>query len=87
MVPFGPTHSFGVQTQGEFIGYHERYEGELDAGLLNRWKWLQGGVFKHQDGGDYRRERRRYAWACVVHARRAADEVPCQPVRRERIPR
>lgn len=45
MVPFGPTHSFGVQTQGEFIGYHERYEGELDAGLLNRWKWLQGGVF------------------------------------------
>ena len=45
LVPFGPTHSFGVQTQGEFIGYHERYEGELDAGLLNRWTWLQGGVF------------------------------------------
>ena len=45
MVPFGPTHSFGVQTQGEFLGYHQRYEGEMDAGLLNRWKWLQGGVF------------------------------------------
>jgi hypothetical protein len=45
LVPFGPAHSFGLQTQGEFIGYHERDEGELDAGLMNRWKWLQGGVF------------------------------------------
>ena len=45
LVPFGKTHSFGVQTQGEFIGYHERYEGEVDAGLLNRWKWIQGGLF------------------------------------------
>jgi hypothetical protein len=45
LVPFGRTHSFGVQTQGEFIGYHERYEGEVDAGLLNRWKWFQGGLF------------------------------------------
>ena len=39
-----PGHS-AFQTQGEFIGYHERYEGEIDAGLLNRWKWIQGGVF------------------------------------------
>jgi hypothetical protein len=45
LVPFGKTHSFGVQTQGEFIGYHERYEGEVDAGLLNRWTWIQGGLF------------------------------------------
>jgi hypothetical protein len=45
LVPFGNTRSFGFQTQGEFIGYHERYEGEIDAGLLNRWKWIQGGVF------------------------------------------
>jgi hypothetical protein len=45
MVPFGPTHTFGVQAQGEFLGYHQRYEGEMDLGLLNRWKWLQGGVF------------------------------------------
>jgi len=45
MVPFGSTHSFGVQVQGEFLGYHQRNEGEFDGGLLNRWKWLQGGVF------------------------------------------
>jgi hypothetical protein len=45
LVPFGRSHSFGVQTQGEFLGYHERYEGEWDAGLLNRWRWIQGGVF------------------------------------------
>jgi len=45
VMPFGRTHSFGVQTQGEFLGYHQRYEGEFDGGLLNRWRWLQGGVF------------------------------------------
>jgi hypothetical protein len=45
MVPFGPEHTFGVQAQGEFLGYDERYEGQMDIGLLNRWKWLQGGVF------------------------------------------
>jgi hypothetical protein len=45
LVPFGRTHSFGVQVGGEFLGYHERSEGEWRAGLLKRWRWLQGGVF------------------------------------------
>jgi hypothetical protein len=52
MAPFGPTHSFGVQTQGEFIGYDGRYEGEVTAGLLNRWKWIQGGVFANIKGAE-----------------------------------
>ena len=52
MVPFGPTHSFAVQTQGEFIGYDGRYEGEANVGLLNRWKWIQGGLFANIKGAE-----------------------------------
>jgi hypothetical protein len=51
-VPFGPTHSFAVQTQGEFIGYDGRYEGEANVGLLNRWKWIQGGLFANIKGAE-----------------------------------
>lgn len=52
MMPFGSTHSFGVQTQGEFIGYDARSEGEAATGLLNRWKWLQGGIFANFKGAE-----------------------------------
>jgi len=58
--PFGERHNFGVQAQGEYFYYPYRHEGQLDLGLVDRWKWLQFGVFGNfkfagfggfQDGG------------------------------------
>jgi hypothetical protein len=49
LAPFGPSHAFGVQTQGEYMFYPGRQEGELDATLLYRRNIMQfgfGGRFK-----------------------------------------
>jgi len=45
LVPFGDKHTFGFQTQGEYLYYHGRHEGQIDAGVMNRWKRVQFGVF------------------------------------------
>jgi hypothetical protein len=45
LVPFGEQHTFGLQTQGEYLYYSGRHEGQLDIGLVNRWKKAQFGVF------------------------------------------
>ena len=49
MAPFGSAHVFGIQTQGEYMFYPGRQEGELDATLLYRRNIMQfgfGGRFK-----------------------------------------
>jgi hypothetical protein len=49
MTPFGQGHVFGIQTQGEYMFYPGRQEGELDATLLYRRNIMQfgfGGRFK-----------------------------------------
>jgi hypothetical protein len=43
MAPFGPSHTFGVQAQGEYMFYPGRQEGQLDTGLLYRRDKLQFG--------------------------------------------
>lgn len=45
LVPFGDKHTLGFQTQGEYLYYHGRHEGQIDAGVMNRWKRVQFGVF------------------------------------------
>ena len=45
LVPFGTAHTFGVQTRGQFLEYDGRREGQIDIGLLQRWRQVQGGVF------------------------------------------
>jgi hypothetical protein len=49
LAPFGPAHVFGIQTQGEYMFYPGRQEGQLDATLLYRRNIMQfgfGGRFK-----------------------------------------
>jgi len=49
LAPFGPSHVFGIQTQGEYLFYPGRQEGQLDATLLYRRNIMQfgfGGRFK-----------------------------------------
>jgi hypothetical protein len=45
MQPFGEKHNYGFEAQGEYIYYHGRHEGQLDAGLMNRRHEWQFGVF------------------------------------------
>ena len=45
LTPFGEQHNFGVQSQGEYLYYHGRHEGQIDIGLVDRWKKVQFGVF------------------------------------------
>ena len=47
LFPFGDQHSFGVQVQGEFLYYHTQHDGQVDVGLVNRWKKVQLGVFSN----------------------------------------
>ena len=49
MAPFGSAHVFGIQTQGEYMFYPGRQEGEFDSTLLYRRNIMQfgfGGRFK-----------------------------------------
>jgi hypothetical protein len=41
--PFGERHAF--QAEGEYSYFHERQEGQLDVGLVNRFKNVQAGLF------------------------------------------
>lgn len=55
--PFGDRHTFAVQTQGEYHFYHGRHEGQIDIGVMNRWKVVQFGVysdFKFEEVGALR---------------------------------
>ena len=45
MAPFGEKHNFGFQGQGDYHYYHGLHEGQIDAGLMDRWKVAQFGVF------------------------------------------
>lgn len=44
LAPFGPGKAFGVQSQGEYMYYPGRQEGQLDSALLYRHGPLQYGV-------------------------------------------
>ena len=49
LAPFGGRKTFGIQTQGEYMFYPRRQEGQFDAALLYRRGQLQfgaGGSFK-----------------------------------------
>jgi hypothetical protein len=43
--PFGSEGTQAVQAQGEYSYYSGRQEGQLDLGLVNRWRNLQVGAF------------------------------------------
>ena len=36
-----------MQVQGEFLYYHTQHDGQVDVGLVNRWKKVQLGVFSN----------------------------------------
>lgn len=44
LVPFGPGKAFGLQTQGEYMFYPGRQEGQFDTGLMYRHGKFQYGV-------------------------------------------
>ena len=45
MAPFGEKHNFGFQAQGDYRFYHGLHEGQIDTGVMDRWKIAQFGVF------------------------------------------
>jgi hypothetical protein len=45
LVPFGQADTSGVEARGEFLEYDGRREGQIDVGLLQRWRHVQGGAF------------------------------------------
>jgi len=45
LVPFGTMHTSGIETRGEYLYYDGRREGQIDVGLVHRWRDVQGGVF------------------------------------------